>query len=234
MTSVLSTVAIKNTIYRDIAHKPPASISTSLKQTAVIWMIGHIWAIRAIILTDLYLVETSDAYVWKCICNPENRLMNTLFVAIDFVLFMILPSLAVLHTYIRLRRFIRASKLISALHDLNQYLKNERNVLMIVVILALFWVCHIMPVGFRLYTYFADLKDFKGDITEVERWIYWASFSNPWLNIFVYVYFRDDIKTGLRRMFGCPRRRSSIAKDIYHMNVVTVSKTRLMTISNHS
>ena len=220
-TSVLSSVGVALAVYRNVSHKPPATPESSLKQVALMWWIGHIWAIRALILSDLHLVETSNGPVWNCIVDPEQNHINSVFATIDFFVFLCLPIVVVLVVYIRLRRIIDRSRLARLFHNYHAYQANERSQQMMIVVVLLFSVCQMLPVIFRLYTYFADLRHFKGDINEIERWVYFSSFSNPLLNIFAYVYFREDIKHGMMSIFWCcikPPQSTETTKEIYRFN----------------
>ena len=80
-------------------------------------------------------------------------------------------------------------------------------VLMLLAIMCLFTVCYSAPYIFHIYVYFNNINVMMADFAEIERIVYWVSYSNPWLNIFVYIAFREDIRIGLKKLFCGKKRR---------------------------
>ena len=78
---------------------------------------------------------------------------------------------------------------------------HKRGMRMLIVVVVLFTVCYSLPYIFKLYVFFSNVNLLMSNFAEAERWVYWISYTNPWLNLFAYVIFRDDVKEGLNDLF---------------------------------
>ena len=196
---VISTVASIVGKYMEIMRKKTLSLRSSLMLLIVVWVAGFLWAIRSLVFTDLYLLDTSSGQVWICITNPDDDRLHTFLIFIDFMCLFLSPSMIGFIIYWFAASTIQQRKKRGALRHLPQ---NSMDTLrMFAADITLFNICHIIPYMFRMYLYVTDTKEFQGDLTEIWRGIYWVSYANSWLNIFAYVYFRRDILGGIIGLF---------------------------------
>ncbi len=70
-----------------------------------------------------------------------------------------------------------------------------RSIKMILIVASLFVVCTFIPYPFKIYTYYHDVSE---AFNVCERWVYFLSYCNAWINVIVIIYFRKDIRDGLR------------------------------------
>ena len=208
VTSVLSTSAVALAKYREV--KKPANVKprTSLIQIAVMWFLGYAWGIRALILNDLILMEFSNGYLWACTTNPDFEMTNSIFIIVDIVLLFLVPFCIVMVCYVGVIKHLNdlIKKQMSV--DKKTRVAHINSIRMLIVVIILFMVCHSLPYIFKLYIFFQDIEVQMSDFAEVERWVYWISYTNPWLNLFAYILFRDDIRTGLYML--CGRKQNKI------------------------
>ena len=85
-----------------------------------------------------------------------------------------------------------------------------RNAKMLVTVTMLFTVCTSIPYIWALYVYWATTL--PSNFQDIDRSVYLCSYANPWLNVFVFVYFRYDIRDGLRSICacGCSRKENKV------------------------
>ena len=208
MTSVLSTSAVALAKYREV--KKPANVKprTSLIQIAVMWLLGYAWGIRALILNDLILMEFSNGYLWACTTNPDFEMTNSIFIFVDIVLLFLVPFCIVMICYVGVIKHLNDLLKKQTSVDKKTRIAHINGIRMLIVVIILFMVCHSLPYIFKLYIFFQDIELQMSDFAEVERWVYWISYTNPWLNLFAYILFRDDIRTGLYML--CGRKQNKI------------------------
>ncbi len=70
-----------------------------------------------------------------------------------------------------------------------------RSIKMILIVATLFVICTFIPYPFKIYTYYHEVSE---AFNVAERWVYFLSYCNAWLNVIVILYFRKDIRDGMR------------------------------------
>ena len=89
--SVMSTAAIAIVKYREfIVHNGQINMSSRVvaRDLVIIWVIGHVYSIRAAIFNDLFYDEGLET--WRCGITPEYTTINSYFLFVDLgCLFMI-------------------------------------------------------------------------------------------------------------------------------------------------
>lgn len=100
-----------------------------------------------------------------------------------------------------------------------------RNAQMLVTITLLFTICTSVPYIWRLYMYWTD--DLPSNYQNIDRAVYLCSYANPWINVFVFLYFRNDIRDGFKKLCGCgcgcQEHRSRKVSDELRTSVVAMS-----------
>ena len=216
--SVFSTMATALAKYRMIKNRPEIPFPTTIKQLVAMWVVGYLWAIRSYILNDLYIVNTNLGPMIACITDPKANIMNAAFIFVDFACLFCLPAIIVVVYYTRSRKALNIRRRTITIEHLNKhpsYFNQVRSIHMLVIVMQLFTVCHLSPYIFRFYLYVINANEFNVDFAEIERWLYWISYSNPWLNVIVYIYFQDDIKKGLKQMCCCQAEDSATTTDSF-------------------
>ena len=173
---------------------------------AFIWTVGYLWAIRAPILNDLFLAETLNGYIWACAVEPDHAYTNSLFIFVDFILLFCVPFVIILFCYSKVIRALNGARLntlrMRSERKQTELLGHVKGIQMLIVVMILFTICYSLPYIFKLYIFFRNVNLLMSNFVEVEMWIYWVSYTNPWLNIFAYVIFRNDIRSGFRDLCG--------------------------------
>ena len=214
VTSVLSTTAVALAKYQEIVNPNPVPMKTTVKLLCLIWGLGYAWAIRAPILNNLFLADTVAGPLWVCSVDPEHVYTNSIFIFIDFILLFFIPFIIVVFCYYKvikvlndMRQHAKAS--CKSDTDKMQMLAHVKGIRMLIVVMILFTVCYSLPYIFKLYIFFNQINVLMSNFAEIEMWVYWISYSNPWLNIFAYIIFRDDIRSGLVGLCGKTQKQQN-------------------------
>ena len=70
---------------------------------------------------------------------------------------------------------------------------------MLVMVTLLFTICTSVPYIWRIYLHYQD--EAPDNFRIVDRIVYLCSYANPWMNVLVILYFKDDIMADLKKMF---------------------------------
>ena len=180
------------------------------------WLLGHVYAIRVPFLFDLLQVERNGETIWSCRLNLDYDVPNKAFIVVDFVCLFMMPLSIVLYCYVRI---LSNSSLTTILKNafnpkkskaeneseasaLEKSIKEEKKTsLMLIIVMSLFIVCNLPPNAIKIYSLLGG-KNGAAITNTTEQVVYLASYSNSWLNVLVYILFRDDIRQSLREIFS--------------------------------
>ena len=106
--SVTSTTAIAIAKYREL-FKQKGHMSTKIvsRDVIIIWVIGHVYSIRAAIFNDLFYDE--DLETWRCGITPEYTTVNSYFLFVDMVCMFVIPLCVVAMCYDKLFKGLSAT-----------------------------------------------------------------------------------------------------------------------------
>lgn len=169
-----------------------------LKKTFLIisgmWVLGHIYGIRNAFVNDM-IVRNGRL---QCINVPTLAHLNKWFLIADFLLLFTAPLFVILYCYISVIHF-SLTRSPEAANSINQ--KALRTSQMLVVVMILFIVCNIPPYTLRMMSTWSSQPSAVDD--SLEKGLYLASYSNSWLNVLVYLIFREDLRNGIRALCKC-------------------------------
>ena len=71
-----------------------------------------------------------------------------------------------------------------------------RNSQMLVMVTFLFTICTSIPYIWRMYLYSQERA--PANFQRIDRIVYLCSYANPWMNVLVFFYYKDEIKAGMK------------------------------------
>ncbi|KAK2155834.1 hypothetical protein LSH36_230g06026 [Paralvinella palmiformis] len=108
-SSVASTTAIAIIKYQEIVLKKSEikiSIKKALRDVGMIWLAGHLYAIRAPVMNDLTVYKGRIA----CTVTEPYRNVNEYLIFVDLVFLFITPMVIVVFCYVKLVLFLKEKK----------------------------------------------------------------------------------------------------------------------------
>ena len=181
----------------------------------LVWILGHLYAIRAYFLNNLVLVDTMNGPFWACTADMAVIKLNQIFIFVDLTVLFIIPVLLVLICYCQVLAVLRKSMSKHILMDTvlqksdmtlkiktpsavslsdKEEKRTVKNIQMLIAVMLIFCLSYAAVYIWKMYLFFSGINVFTGHFLHLEQFVYLVSYANPWVNVFVYVYFRDDIR----------------------------------------
>ncbi len=225
--SILSIVTIAIVNYRIIVIEDMNTKMTT-KQSfiilGVVWGLALMYAIRAIIIVDLFIFEEADgSHSWECGVLPQYKNTDKNLVIADMVVLFIIPFCIVCCAYSAVIRKLAHKRRLSEFNNINTTLDaaSKKVIHMLIVLVILFCICTVSPLFVQLYILWGGTRFDKFSI--FQEVIYMFSYSNAWFNIIVFAIFRADLRDGLRQLGACTCLKK-------HTSIVDVKPTEEHTV----
>lgn len=214
--SVFSTCGVAVSKYIEVKH-PEINIplKKGLLSIVIVWVVGFLYGIRAYFLNSLVLISTSIGAIWACTADPAMQAENQVFIFTDLILLFIIPLVLILVCYCSVLKVLNKklhNKIFVMIkssnqtenrktgsgkprdYDVTEETVNIKSIKMLIGVMAAFIVCYAAVYIWKLYVFFTGVNTFTSHFLTVEQIVYLISYSNPWINVFMYVYFRKDIR----------------------------------------
>ena len=211
-TSVFSIVAMAIIRLREVKKAKdagPRSLRRNLFMISTIWIVGFLYAIRSVYVTDLVLVTTPSNTLWLCIAHPAYAIYDRYFVMVDLVVMLLLPLSIITPCYFMVISQLNRDRLTSRQTALDRRAskRNLQSIKMTLTLMALFIGCSSGPIALNCYLAWGGTT-FDG-IEIAEAVLHIISYSNAWVNVIVFVRFRHDLREAfladLRRWVGAKK-----------------------------
>ena len=211
-TSVFSIVAMAIIRLREVKKAKdagPRSLRRNLFMISTIWIVGFLYAIRSVYVTDLVLVTTPSNTLWLCIAHPAYAIYDRYFVMVDLVVMLLLPLSIITPCYFMVISQLNRDRLTSRQTALDRRAskRNLQSIKMTLTLMALFIGCSSGPIALNCYLAWGGTT-FDG-IEIAEAVLHIISYSNAWVNVVVFIRFRHDLREAfladLRRLVGAKK-----------------------------
>ena len=192
-------------------EKEKQSLRRACLSIAFMWLLGHVYALRAPFVNDMVEVDHGGSPIVSCTLRPDKGYLSKWFALVDFVCLFIVPLCIITYCYIKvislnLYQLVSRSKAEgeAGAAGASEQTNNEvslKTSKMLVVIMGLFILCNLPPYILQLVVLWGH-----SDLTiavSLEQAMYLASYSNSWLNVLVYLVYRKDLRAGLRALCTC-------------------------------
>jgi hypothetical protein len=226
--SVMSTAAIAIIKYREfIVHSGRMNLSTKVvtRDLVVIWVLGHVYSVRAAIFNDLFYDVGLE--MWRCGITPEYTIIDSYFIFVDLTCMFVVPLFIVGVCYLKRIKHLNDSKahaktvkkrptsgssstvsVISSDHFLDPQMVTTahasdpdviriRNVKSIQMIVIVVSLFTICSVAPLALNLHQFFAEPFAQYPVVELTFFIISYSNAWLNALVILAFRHDVRRGL-------------------------------------
>ena len=216
--SIVAIAAVK--LYQVKTGQPYVKLPLKKSLTIMIgvWIFSFLYALRFYIVNDIVFLEdvSGKPFVSCTVDEGKYAVVDKYFTVVDMITLFIIPLLIILHCYIKVINTLTLNKMelsfsterLVAVIDP----ASRKAIEMLVILVVLFTICTVAPMILQLYKLWGG-EIFEG-YSDLENSIFIFSYSNAWINVIVFVVFREDLRTAFMEFF---RRRK--AKN----NVVGVS-----------
>ena len=217
VSSVLVTLSIAVAKYRASVGLWQDSFRRINLNIFLVFLVASIYSLRAVFVYDLNFIELPAETTWSCSVIPDRRYVDNIISFVDFFLLFCAPLLIILICYRQVLRQEFDKK--TTVHKVNkvaaQFLKKNlsyeelksirdaslNSIRMIIVISVLFTICSSVPYMWKLYM--RCVSDLPRNFSIIDHTIHLVSYSNPWLNALVILYFRPDLRG---EIFQCHKK----------------------------
>ena len=202
VSSIMFTTSIAVTKYRETVRQMPEAQRRIIVNILIICFVAFVYSTRAAFLHDLIEIELPSGDIWSCAIPEKHRRVDNIMSFVDFGALFALPLIIIVFCYRKvLKHELQKkkttqkinSKLTISDKQLQQMQKASLSTIqMIIVVSILFTACSIAPYVWKLYVRCG--AELPSEFRFVNQVVYLISYSNPWLNVIVILYFRPDLR----------------------------------------
>ena len=200
VASIYSIMAIAGVkLYQVKTGQPYARLplKKALIIMTLVWGFSLAYAIRYAVINDMVtIVEVTGSEFISCTTTDTYAGMDKYFGIVDIITLFIIPLFFILFCYIQVINALTQNK-IDLSHSRERLViqidpASKTAIKMLILLVVLFTICTAAPMILQLY------KLWGGDIFEgysdLENAVFIFSYSNAWINVVIFVVFREDLR----------------------------------------
>ena len=219
VASIYSIVAIAGVkLYQVKTGQPYAKLplKKALIIMALVWLFSFAYAIRYMIVNDMVeIVELGGSEFVSCTTVDKYAVLDRYFIILDVISLFAIPLFVILYCYIQVINALTQNKINISLSQEKLIVKidptSKKAIKMLVILVVLFTICTGAPMIQQLYKLWGG-EIFEG-YSDLENAIFIFSYSNAWINVIIFIVFREDLRTAFMDLVKWRKSRIAVSPD---------------------